>query len=136
MCGIAGIFQPKSYKEKLHHREIASLMCDSLKRRGPDSGGLWSADNFPITLGHRRLSIIDLSPEGNQPMVSSSGKYVICFNGEIYNFLDIRKSLEERSIIFRGRSDTEILLSAFEIFGIAQTLQKIKGMFAIALYDC
>ncbi len=135
MCGIAGIFQPEPYKGKLNHREITSLMCDSLKRRGPDSGGLWSADNFPITLGHRRLSIIDLSIEGNQPMISSSGKYVICFNGEIYNFLDIRKKLEEKNIIFKGRSDTEILLSSFEIFGIAQTLQKIKGMFAIALYD-
>ena len=135
MCGIAGIFQTKPYSNNQDRVQIAQNMCDSLINRGPDSGGIWSDTELPITLCHRRLSIIDLSPEGHQPMLSNSGRFIICFNGEIYNFLEIKKELDKYNINFKGRSDTEILLAAFENIGISRTLQKIKGMFAIALFD-
>ena len=108
-------------------------MARAISHRGPDDAGLWQEDG--LVLGHRRLSIIDLSPEGHQPMVSASGRYVIVFNGEIYNFVELQQELAARGATFRGRSDTEIMLAAFDDWGVNRALQKMHGMFAFALWD-
>ena len=109
-------------------------MGEAIVHRGPDDNGIWVDANAGIGLSHRRLSILDLSPAGHQPMVSDSGRYVIAFNGEIYNHLDLRWQLGDR--VWRGHSDTETLLAGFELWGVEQTLQRAVGMFAIALWDC
>ena len=108
-------------------------MGKAIVHRGPDDSGMWLDEDAGIGLAHRRLSILDLSPAGHQPMVSASGRYVIAFNGEIYNHLDLRKHLGECA--WRGHSDTETLLAGFEIWGFEKTLQRAVGMFAIALWD-
>ncbi|MGH1456421.1 MAG: asparagine synthase (glutamine-hydrolyzing) [Alphaproteobacteria bacterium] len=136
MCGITGLytFDPRPDRVQIH--KIVQGMSDAITARGPDAGDVWQDPDEPIALGHRRLSIIDLSPMGAQPMESHSGRYMIAFNGEIYNFKDIRKDLEFAfSVKFRGNSDTEVLLSAIEHWGITKTLENIKGMFAFALWD-
>jgi asparagine synthase (glutamine-hydrolysing) len=133
MCGIAGYFRGDG------ERGIDGEVSDTLERmagtivsRGPDDAGLWHGDP-EIGLAHRRLSILDLSPAGHQPMTSVSGRYVIVFNGEIYNHFEMRGELTNTN--WRGHSDTETLLAAFEEWGIAPTLKKSIGMFAIALWD-
>jgi asparagine synthase (glutamine-hydrolysing) len=108
-------------------------MANAITYRGPDDHGVWIDENREVSLAHRRLSILDLSPAGHQPMHSSSGRYVIAFNGEIYNHLEIRNLLTNAN--WRGHSDTETLLAAFEEWGIEVTLKKTIGMFAIALWD-
>lgn len=108
-------------------------MGKAIVHRGPDDSGMWLDVDAGIGLSHRRLSILDVSPAGHQPMVSASERYVIVFNGEIYNHLDLRQQLGDRA--WRGHSDTETLLAGFEIWGIEQTLQRAVGMFAIALWD-
>ena len=108
-------------------------MGDAIAHRGPDDSGVWLDAYAGIGLSHRRLSVLDLSPAGHQPMVSGSGRYVIAFNGEIYNHLDLRRQLGDRA--WRGHSDTETLLAGFEFWGIEKTLQRAVGMFAIALWD-
>lgn len=132
MCGIAGFCNmPENWQENIHR------MNNRMLHRGPDAEGVWSNEDNTVVLGHRRLSILDLSEAGSQPMVSASGRFVIVLNGEIYNFNEIRKKLlaEKRNFRFRGSSDTEILLEAFEEYGMKDVLQMAKGMFAIALYD-
>lgn len=109
-------------------------MTDALSHRGIDGGGIWQDPDIGCVLGHRRLSIIDVSDDGAQPMESPSGRYMIVFNGEIYNFQSIRRELEAH-ITFNGRSDTEVMLAAIEIWGLNQALQKFNGMFAFALWD-
>ncbi len=135
MCGIAGIFDFKNKTSPEALKNIAGNMAQSMVHRGPDSGGNWSDPESGLTLSHRRLSIIDLSAEGHQPMQSHSGRYVISYNGEIYNFSELRADLEKLGVSFISRSDTEVLLAAFDQWGVSQTLQKINGMFAFALYD-
>lgn len=108
-------------------------MGEAIMHRGPDNSGVWVDVDAGIGLSHRRLSILDLSPAGHQPMTSVSGRYVIAFNGEIYNHLDLRRQLGDRA--WRGHSDTETLLAGFELWGTEQTLQCAVGMFAIALWD-
>lgn len=132
MCGIAGFCNLKADSKK----NIEKMM-DRMVHRGPDAGGFWSNDDDTVTFGHRRLSIIDLSEAGAQPMESHSGRYVMAFNGEIYNHRDIALKLKEEGLVdsFRGTSDTEVLLEAFEHYGIEKTISMCKGMFAIALYD-
>lgn len=132
MCGINGILG-----SKVNPTEQIKKMNSRIVHRGPDASGVWVSQDFSVAFGHQRLAIIDLTENGAQPMVSESGKFVIVFNGEIYNFLDIKKQLlkEYPEVTFRGSSDTELLLWAVEKYGIDKTLKLIKGMFAFAVYD-
>lgn len=134
MCGVAGIFTTNHYSTEAYRRLIAA-MTDSLIHRGPDAGGLWVENN--VAFGHRRLSIIDRSPAGEQPMYSACGRYLIVFNGEIYNHLDLRQELREAGVqqAWRGYSDTETLLAGIAHWGLDETLLRAAGMFAIALWD-
>ncbi len=135
MCGFAGFFLPGGFALSESKASVIS-MRDRLVHRGPDDEGVWLDDDAGIALGHRRLSILDLSPAGHQPMVSASGRYVVAFNGEIYNHLDIRRQLGNAGgNAWRGRSDTETLLAAIERWDLGATLEKAVGMFAFALWD-
>src|SRR5688572_2478277 len=134
MCGLTGFITGISGRRP-DMQAIARRMNDSLRHRGPDAHDIWLEPDSGLALAHRRLSIIDLSPEGRQPMESFSGRYVIIFNGEIYNYLDLKSDLESKGVKFRGRSDTEVLLASVEVYGLNQTLQKINGMFAFAIWD-
>jgi asparagine synthase (glutamine-hydrolysing) len=134
MCGIVGIFCPGGLPRD-SDRDLTA-MRDRLAHRGPDGAGLWVDSNAGIGLGHRRLSIIDLSPAGHQPMTSASSRYCIAFNGEIYNHMDLRSRVESASRTpWRGYSDTESLLAHIEHFGLECTLKEAVGMFALALWD-
>lgn len=135
MCGILGFFDTEQNRDRPAMHEIGRAMGRALAHRGPDGEGLWQDPDAPLLLGHRRLSILDLSPEGHQPMESRDGRYVIVFNGEIYNYRDLQAELEQEGAKFRGRSDTEVMLAAFERWGINLALQKLNGMFAFALWD-
>jgi asparagine synthase (glutamine-hydrolysing) len=130
MCGIAGRVNFKS--EAPVGPDLVGRMCDLIAHRGPDGDGSW-ADGF-VGLGHRRLAIIDLSPAGRQPMASAAGDVWITFNGEIYNFLDLRRELESRGHRFHSRTDTEVLLAAYLEHG-PECLSKLRGMFAFAIWD-
>lgn len=134
MCGIAGIFTKGRVDP-----ELLTVMAGSIAHRGPDDQGIWTDDEAGIGFAHRRLSILDLSPQGHQPMHSASGRYVVCFNGEIYNHGEIRAELESRALTpeggWRGHSDTEVLLQAFEAWGLGPALERMIGMFALALWD-
>lgn len=110
-------------------------MADTLISRGPDDSGLWVDENISIALGHRRLSIIDLSAQGCQPMISERGRYVIAYNGEVYNFRNLRKEIQAKSHVFRSHSDTEVILAAFEKWGIENAVKCFIGMFAFVLWD-
>lgn len=134
MCGIAGIVTTnpsKSSSDPLHR------MIESLAHRGPDAQNIWSSSDHRVHLGHRRLSIIDLSAAGNQPMPSHCGRYQLAYNGELYNHLDIRSELEGElnTPNWRGNSDTETLLAAIAHWGFEKALSRFNGMFAIALWD-
>lgn len=136
MCGVAGFIRgTEPGPEPLAN--IARRMVDTMVHRGPNDAGTWADSEAGVALGHRRLSIVDLSPAGHQPMHSASGRFVIAFNGEIYNHLEIRTELEATSETpkWLGHSDTETLLSAFERWGMERTLMRSVGMFAIALWD-
>ncbi|MBT8282991.1 MAG: asparagine synthase (glutamine-hydrolyzing) [Muriicola sp.] len=137
MCGITGFVNYQSYQSNEELAEIVTRMSNQLVHRGPDDSGVWLDQNAGIALGHRRLSIIDLSPEGHQPMTSSCGRYVIAFNGEIYNYRDIKAKLEQEKLapVWRGHSDTEIMLSAISSWGLINALKEFNGMFAFALWD-
>ncbi|MWV27573.1 asparagine synthase (glutamine-hydrolyzing) [Aurantiacibacter rhizosphaerae] len=134
MCGIAGFVDFERGLQRNPGR-VVDDMRDALLHRGPDAGGSVLEAEGRVGLGHRRLSIIDLSETGAQPMESASGRYVIVFNGEIYNFQSIRAELTALGASFRGTSDTEVLLEAIERFGFAGALGRANGMFALALYD-
>lgn len=134
MCGIAGFLTLGGHDTKEAHA-IGEAMHRSMIHRGPDDCGVWQDPDTALVLAHRRLSIIDLSPEGHQPMESHSKRYVITYNGEIYNYQDLRQELINTGYPFKGRSDTEVLLAAFDVWGVSQTLQKINGMFAFVLWD-
>ena len=132
MCAIFGLFNPRQQQSE---RESAiRAMAQSLKHRGPNDWGDWH-EASGLSLGHTRLSILDLSPLGHQPMISPCGRYTLVFNGEIYNFKSIRAELEARGRNFRGHSDTEVLLHAIAEYGCHETLRKIQGMFAFAVWD-
>ena len=135
MCGLAGFLGGLVGADG--DEVLLRSMSDSLYHRGPDDGGVWCDSEHRIGLGHRRLSIVDLSPAGHQPMLSVSGRYVIAFNGEIYNHLILRAELENSGNApgWRGHSDTETLLASFDAWGIETTVKKSIGMFAFALWD-
>lgn len=130
MCGIYG---------QVSLRKDIDVGCvtharDRLAHRGPDDAGLWLSEDHRVALGHRRLSIIDLSPAGHQPMLSACGRYVITFNGEIYNYLELREELEKLGERFHGDSDTEVILASYRQWG-QHCLERFNGMFAFAIYD-
>jgi asparagine synthase (glutamine-hydrolysing) len=134
MCGIVGILLAPHV---VNPRRLAAVeaMAATLHHRGPDCSGAWIDQDAGIALGHRRLSIVDLSEAGRQPMLSHSTRLVMTFNGEVYNFAELRPELECLGHRFRGQSDSEVMLSAFESFGIEGALKRFAGMFAIGLWD-
>lgn len=135
MCGISGFWNQSQQLSSDQILSIIQRMSNTLFHRGPDDGGTWVDPTVGIALGHRRLGILDLSPQGHQPMVSAYGRYVIIFNGEIYNFLELRRELEELQHSFRGSSDTEVMLAAFSQWGVKGAINRFNGMFAFALWD-
>jgi asparagine synthase (glutamine-hydrolysing) len=135
MCGIAGLFDPRWSRSRIDYQSVLRTMTDALAHRGPDDQGAWVEPASGLAFGHRRLSIIDLSPNGHQPMWSASGRFIIVFNGEVYNFLDLAADLAANGCVFRGRSDTEVLLAAVEMWGLDSALRRVIGMFAFALWD-
>jgi len=132
MCGIAGVLSLREIDESILNQMILAIFS-----RGPDSKGSWVDKNSGVGLAHSRLAVIDLSEAGHQPMISNSGRYVISYNGEVYNHLGLRAELEGISnpIKWKGSSDTETLLYGFDIWGIAKTIKKTNGMFAFSVWD-
>jgi asparagine synthase (glutamine-hydrolysing) len=135
MCGIAGYFTLPRSKSSDQMTSEVNRMTDAILLRGPDDSGAWVDAENGIALGHRRLSILDLSPLGHQPMTSADGRFVIVFNGEIYNFQQLRAELEKHGHSWRGHSDTEIMLAAFREWGITEATKRFNGMFAFAVWD-
>jgi asparagine synthase (glutamine-hydrolysing) len=137
MCGITGVLGATQNHSLV---DMVETMTSSLVHRGPDDGGVWVDSDAHIALGHRRLSILDLTSEGHQPMLSREGRYALVFNGEIYNHLELRRGLEKEALEgtnlkWKGHSDTETLLCCFSRWGVKKTLEHTVGMFSIALWD-
>lgn len=135
MCGIAGIYDLSKRKSQSELNLSLERMVSALEHRGPDDRGTWAEEKTGIALGHRRLSIIDLSEYGHQPMASQSGSCIMVFNGEVYNFQEIGSELKETGHSFRGHSDTEVVLAAIEEYGIFEAASRFIGMFAFAVWD-
>lgn len=139
MGGICGFVDSARLRSVDSYGDIVSRMADRLRHRGPDDSGVWVDADAGLALGHRRLSIIDLTPQGRQPMVSHCGRYVIVFDGEIYNYRQIRSELESElgisSIPWKGHSDTEVMLAAISQWGLEGAIQRFNGMFGFALWD-
>ncbi len=136
MCGIVGVWWPEE-QPQAEGEAVAAALAARLHHRGPDARGVWADGEAGIALGHARLSILDLTPAGAQPMVSASCRHVIAFNGEIYNHLELRRELEACGAApqWRGHSDTETLLALIEQYGIEEALDRATGMFALAVWD-
>lgn len=137
MCGIAGFIAATLQCDADTMRAHARAMADAIRHRGPDDGDVWVDADKGVALAHRRLSILDLSPTGNQPMESACGRYVLVYNGEIYNWQELRSELATtgHSPAWRGHSDTEVLLAGIVAWGLEATLQRARGMFALAIWD-
>jgi asparagine synthase (glutamine-hydrolysing) len=135
MCGIAGMIDRRVATPEESLQQVGRAMSDTMLHRGPDAGGVWADPAGGVVLAHRRLSIIDLSPGGAQPMASASGRYVISYNGEVFNFLELRRELEQQGVKFRGGSDTEVIIEGAARWGLAATVKRLIGMFAFALWD-
>ena len=135
MCGISGFI---NFSKDLNNQDLDKFglkMSQTLHKRGPDSFGVWSDEKSGISLSHRRLSIIDLSVKSKQPMVSSNDRYIIVYNGEVYNYLEIRKKLEGLNVRFKTTSDTEVILESISKLGFKKAIQQMNGMFAFAIWD-
>ncbi len=135
MCGITGYIDLGRSQLEADLLAMVTASAANISHRGPDATGAWADEQVGIALGHRRLSIIDLSPTGAQPMQSHSERYITVYNGEIYNYQDLAAELSQRGVRFRGTSDTEVMLAAFDTWGVDHTLEKLTGMFAIAVWD-
>lgn len=137
MCGLSGFMGAFPFQDKGKQQVLLKRMTDTLGHRGPDDAGYWCDGERGIALGHRRLAIVDLSPAGHQPMQSPSDRYMMVFNGEIYNHAQMRRELESNALApaWRGRSDTETLLAGFDAWGIRKTVERAVGMFAFAVWD-
>lgn len=137
MCGFAGFFQPNNGRSTQEMIALATTMNRAIAHRGPDGAGAWADADAGFAVGHRRLAILELSEAGAQPMASATGRYVIAYNGEIYNHREMRAALERLNggTQWRGSSDTETLLRAIEVHGLEQALGQAIGMFAFALWD-
>lgn len=135
MCGITGFWDISRQISNDKLSVVVEQMSNSLIYRGPDDKGSWIDTAAGIALGHRRLAIVDLSPQGHQPMISGDERYAIVFNGEIYNFLELRRQLESLGHRFRGHSDTEVMLASFCQWGVLEATKRFNGMFAFALWD-
>ena len=132
MCGIVGYWNKNGAEGS-----TVDKMATEIGHRGPDDAGIWLDEGSGLALAHRRLSIIDLSPAGHQPMISPCGRFILVYNGEIYNHQDLRADLENEGGHFdwRGHSDTETLLAGLRHWGVEGTLERLNGMFAFALWD-
>jgi len=135
MCGIAGLLDPERRSSGAALEANAGRMVDELHHRGPDARGVWVDPEAGVALGHARLSIIDLSPAGAQPMASASGRYLLSYNGEVYNAGELRAELERAGHTFRGHSDTEAIVEGFAVWGVEDTIERLIGMFAFAVFD-
>ena len=135
MCGLTGFLNCSRDQTADAMRTVVTRMAATLHHRGPDDSGTWCDPAEGIALGFQRLSIVDLTPAGHQPMASSCGRFVIVFNGEIYNASELRSELAALGRSFRGHSDTEVLVEGFAVWGIEATVKKCLGMFAIAAWD-
>ncbi len=136
MSGITGFWDISRQISDEQLPIIVQQMANAIIHRGPDSMGSWIDTDKGIALGHRRLAIVDLSPQGHQPMISNDHRYVIVFNGEIYNFLELRRELEFLGHNFRSHSDTEVMLASFNQWGVEAAVKRFNGMFAFAVWDC
>ena len=138
MCGFVGFIGRKSFKDKDTAKRTLALMSNKIVHRGPDSSGYWINEEGSVGVAHRRLSIVDLTQAGSQPMLSKSKRYIVAYNGEIYNHSELRKYIDQESacqLSWTGNSDTETLLAAIDLWGLEKSLNKIDGMFAFALWD-
>ena len=135
MCGIAGFLDQTPVAGQYDMAAVATRMADTLIARGPDDSGVWIDAESSIGLAHRRLSIIDLSTSGHQPMLSADGRYVLVYNGELYNFQELRTELEAAGHRFHGHSDSEVLLEACAAWGVERAVERCMGMFAFGLWD-
>ena len=129
MCGIAGFIKIPNNLSSDNLKKYSLSMSSTLQKRGPDHCGFWADESAGIALSHRRLSIIDLSSNANQPMISSNKRYVIVYNGEIYNYLQLRNALKK--IEFKTQSDTEVLLELISTLGLEKAVAKLNGIFCI-----
>jgi len=134
MCGFVGFWRLKGFDDQERDRQMLGHMRKRIFHRGPDDSGEWLDSTTGFALGHQRLSVIDTTAGGHQPMASHSGRFVLAFNGEIYNYRDIRRVLEGKGVVFRSNSDTEVLLEGFAMFG-SKLWPMLDGMFAVAVYD-
>jgi asparagine synthase (glutamine-hydrolysing) len=135
MCGITGFWNPAASESQTELTSIVTRMTDIIRHRGPDDSGAWVSQESGIALGFRRLAIVDLSPTGHQPMLSANERYVIVFNGEVYNYAELRAELDTAGYSFRGTSDTEVMLAGILEWGLENAIKCFNGMFAIALWD-
>jgi asparagine synthase (glutamine-hydrolysing) len=135
MCGIAGFLDPKRRTGDNELKALATRMAGALRHRGPDAQGVWVDETAGVALGHTRLSIIDLSAAGAQPMVSANARFALAYNGEVYNAGELRAELERAGHTFRGHSDTEVMVEGFAEWGVRATVERLIGMFGFAAYD-
>lgn len=135
MCGITGFWDFKDQLSVSERKTIIQNMAAEIRSRGPDGEGVWVDKESGFTVGHRRLSIIDLSKKASQPMESTCGRFILSYNGEVYNFPELRQELEEKGMVFKSHSDTEVILEACVFYGVKKATEKLIGMFAFALWD-